>query len=76
MMQEGSTTTAHQVLIDPPSPKMYHKNTSLTFDQLRVRLHELFSQDAVNVEEVQNLMNSYRSDPREWKTYAKFDRFK
>jgi len=74
-MQEGNTTTAHQVLIEPTLPKMYQKN-SLTFDQLKAGLYELFSQDSVNVEEVHELMNSYRSDPREWKKYAKFDRFK
>ncbi|XP_059481214.1 cysteine dioxygenase type 1 [Neocloeon triangulifer] len=49
---------------------------SVTFEQLQEGLRELFSQDSVNVEQVRELMLAYRSDPREWKKYAKFDRFK
>jgi len=30
----------------------------------------------VNVEEVEELMKAYKSDPKDWKKYAKFDRYK
>lgn len=55
--------------------KQYPKN-SLSFDRLIQELHDAFSQDSVNVDHVQNLMQAYRSDPKEWKKYAKFDRYR
>jgi Cysteine dioxygenase type I len=73
-MQQGDTTTS--ALIEPPPTARSHQKNSLTFDQLKDGLHELFSGDSVNVEELNELLAAYRSDPREWKKYAKFDRFK
>ncbi|XP_058878644.1 cysteine dioxygenase type 1-like isoform X3 [Acipenser ruthenus] len=46
-----------------------------TLNDLIKVLHQIFSSDTVNVEEVQNLMESYESKPQEWKAYAKFDKF-
>lgn len=40
------------------------------------RLREIFDSDRVNIEEVDNLLNCYKSDYRDWKQFAKFDRFR
>ncbi|XP_041041188.1 cysteine dioxygenase type 1-like [Carcharodon carcharias] len=44
-------------------------------DLIRV-LHQIFARDKINVDEVQNLLESYKSDPREWLKYAKFDQYR
>lgn len=44
-----------------------------TLDCLIERLNEVFAEDRVNVEYVKALMETYKSNPREWKKYAKFD---
>ncbi|CAH0716813.1 unnamed protein product, partial [Brenthis ino] len=45
-------------------------------ETLVVELHKVFSKNHVNVQEVQKLMAAYKSDPKHWKKYAKFDRFR
>ena len=50
---------------DVPAP------ASLT--ELIKELHRVFSEDKVNVEYVKQLMTSYKSNPKEWKKFAKFD---
>ncbi|XP_066567394.1 cysteine dioxygenase type 1 [Amia ocellicauda] len=47
-----------------------------TLDDLIKVLHQVFSSDCINVEEVQNIMESYESKPQEWMKYAKFDQFR
>jgi len=47
-----------------------------SLDDLIEQLHEVFSEDKINVEEVQDLMYSYKSNPEDWKKFAKFDRYK
>lgn len=39
-------------------------------------LHEVFQTDHVNIDLVQDLMTSYKSNPVEWKKFAKFDRYR
>ena len=39
-------------------------------------LHRVFSRDHVNVQDVQKLMAGYKSDPKDWSKFAKFDRFR
>ncbi|XP_026332013.1 cysteine dioxygenase [Hyposmocoma kahamanoa] len=39
-------------------------------------LHRVFSHDHVNIQDVQKLMAGYKSDPKDWRKYAKFDRFR
>ncbi|XP_030764765.1 cysteine dioxygenase type 1 isoform X2 [Sitophilus oryzae] len=39
-------------------------------------LSKVFESEKVNVELVHYIMRSYKSNPAEWKKYAKFDRFK
>lgn len=38
-------------------------------------LHREFESNYVNIEMVNHLMLSYKSNPREWRKYAKFDRY-
>lgn len=45
-------------------------------DELIAELHEVFSSDRVNIEYVNHLLLSYKSNPVDWKKFAKFDRFK
>lgn len=47
-----------------------------TLDDLIKTLHNIFENDCINVEEVQNIMESYESKPQEWKKYAKFDQYR
>ncbi|XP_012350360.1 cysteine dioxygenase type 1 [Apis florea] len=56
--------------------KNARQRVSLTLRELIDALHEAFKTDHVNIDEVQNLMASYRSNPLEWKKYAKFDRYR
>lgn len=39
-------------------------------------LHEVFKEDRVNVDYVKYLMYSYKSNPAEWRKFAKFDRYR
>lgn len=39
-------------------------------------LHVVFESDSVNVEYVHYLMKAYKSNPQDWKKYAKFDRYR
>lgn len=47
-----------------------------TLPDLIRELHRVFDQDHVNIEYINHLMLSYKSNPSEWKKFAKFDRFK
>ncbi|GAB1599503.1 cysteine dioxygenase type 1-like [Argonauta hians] len=44
-----------------------------TLDDLCRELQHVFDSDSVNIEEVKTLMESYKSNPKEWKKFAKFD---
>lgn len=50
--------------------------SGLTWDSLIEQLLEIFEDDDVNIEEVESLLASYKSDPKDWKKFAKFDKFK
>ncbi|XP_045612311.1 cysteine dioxygenase type 1 [Procambarus clarkii] len=47
-----------------------------TLDDLVQELYQVFEDDHVNVEVVQDLLASYKSNPIEWKKFAKFDRYR
>lgn len=47
-----------------------------TLRELIDALHEAFETDHVNIDHVQDLMMSYKSNPVEWKKFAKFDRYR
>lgn len=51
-------------------------NSKFRLTDLISELHRVFAEDRVNVEYVQYLMESYRSDPAEWLKYAKFNKFR
>ena len=42
-------------------------------DELIKELHKVFANDRVNVELVKALMSSYKSNPKDWRRFAKFD---
>lgn len=54
------------------------KNTKTVSNlpELIAELHSVFSSSSVNIEYVNHLMLSYKSNPSEWKKYAKFDRYR
>ncbi|XP_013788282.1 cysteine dioxygenase type 1-like [Limulus polyphemus] len=54
-----------------PSPKIPQ---IMTLDELIQELHRIFESNSVNVEYVRDVMVAYKSNPKEWKQYAKFDR--
>jgi len=39
-------------------------------------LHQIFESDNINVEEVQNIMEAYESNPQDWMKHAKFDQYR
>ncbi|XP_068622128.1 cysteine dioxygenase type 1 [Battus philenor] len=45
-------------------------------ESLILELHRVFSRDHVNIQDVQKLMTAYESQPKDWRRYAKFDRFR
>ncbi|XP_033153803.1 cysteine dioxygenase type 1 isoform X1 [Drosophila mauritiana] len=46
-----------------------------SLSDLVAALHREFESNYVNIEMVNHLMLSYKSNPREWRKYAKFDRY-
>ncbi|XP_058832539.1 cysteine dioxygenase type 1 [Topomyia yanbarensis] len=50
--------------------------TCETLSHLISELHKAFAADHVNIEYVNHLMLSYKSNPTEWRRFAKFDRFR
>uniref|UniRef100_A0A1B6CZS5 Cysteine dioxygenase n=1 Tax=Clastoptera arizonana TaxID=38151 RepID=A0A1B6CZS5_9HEMI len=48
--------------------------TSLS--DLITELHRVFESDHVNVDYVYNLMTNYKSNPADWRKFAKFDRYR
>lgn len=45
-------------------------------DDLIKELEVIFSSDKVNIDLVHYVMKSYKSNPADWKKFAKFDRFR
>lgn len=39
-------------------------------------LHRIFDSDRVDVDEVQQIMESYESNPQDWEKFAKFDQYR
>nr|CAD7606879.1 unnamed protein product [Timema genevievae] len=50
--------------------------TVATLDELVKELNQAFQKDLVNVDYVRGLLESYKSNPTEWKKFAKFDRYR
>uniref|UniRef100_A0A8D8QIK7 cysteine dioxygenase n=2 Tax=Cacopsylla melanoneura TaxID=428564 RepID=A0A8D8QIK7_9HEMI len=51
-------------------------NPISNLNDLIEELHRVFNEDHVNVDYVEMVMMAYKSNPQEWKKYAKFDKFK
>ncbi|XP_028314494.1 cysteine dioxygenase type 1 [Gouania willdenowi] len=47
-----------------------------TMDELIQGLYRIYSSKDIDVKEVQDLMESYDSNPQDWKQYAKFDPYR
>ena len=44
------------------------------FDDLVSQLGQIFADDNIDVDYVQEVMSTYKSNPRDWKKFAHFDR--
>ena len=49
---------------------------SLSWDELREKVRDIFSSDTVDVDQVKRVMGAYRSDRNDWKKYAYFDTYR
>jgi len=47
-----------------------------SLEDLQTHLHHVFDSEHVNIEMVESLMSSYKSNSNEWKKYAKFDQYR
>ncbi|XP_014489512.1 PREDICTED: cysteine dioxygenase type 1 [Dinoponera quadriceps] len=67
-------------LLDIPyvgkSPVLHENREVSTLRELIDALHEAFETDHVNIDYVQDLMRSYKSNPVDWKKFGKFDRYR
>ena len=68
---EGDFVQEMEYEEDYTDPKTIVPPESL--QELISRLHKVFAKDDINIDYVKTLMESYRSNPREWKKFAKFD---
>lgn len=48
----------------------------LSLNDVISKLHEIFESDNVNVDDVKDVLGAYKSKPRDWAQYAKFDSHK
>ena len=48
----------------------------MNFDELIEKLHVLFADNEVNIDEVKRVMGSYKSNFEDWKKYAHFSQHK
>ena len=44
----------------------------MKFEELITQLHDLFADDEVNIDLVKHVMESYKSNPEDWRKYAHF----
>lgn len=70
-MSDDVSDECDHVIDDFTDPKKIVPPANLK--ELIHRLHVIFEQDRINVDYVKALMESYKSNPREWKKFAKFD---
>lgn len=50
--------------------------TITSLEDLQAHLHDVFQSENVNIELVETLMSSYKSNPQDWRKFAKFDRYR
>lgn len=67
-----SNTLGHE---QSQSSSLVHEKVNNLEDLIK-QLHFAFATDSVDIVHVQALMEAYRSNPQDWKKYAKFDRYR
>lgn len=76
---EVCSNKCESLLCEYPCDKIVNEspiNKGLTLKDVIRHLNESFKTDHVNIDRVQDIMSAYRSNPQEWKRYAKFDRYR
>lgn len=53
-----------------------NKKICANLNELIAELHVAFSSNYVNIEYVNHLLLSYKSNPSDWKKFSKFDRYR
>ena len=77
-MAENNLNGNNQSNCDQTSGKMSSNAPKKVADlsELIQECRKIFSNNEVDIEQVQNLLYSYQSNPKDWKQFAHFDRFK
>ncbi|XP_012234926.1 cysteine dioxygenase type 1 [Linepithema humile] len=73
--QLSNVTRAKLSCLTENGEKLREEKVS-TLQELIDALHEAFKTDRVDIDHVQDLMMNYKSNPQEWKKFAKFDRYR
>jgi len=63
-------------LTDNNNVKKHQEIEGISWNDLIAKLLEIFESDEVNIEEVEELLQNYKSNPGDWRKYAKFDKYK
>ena len=59
--------------------KVFQKMSKIqidSLDDLIKKIREIFEDDVVNIDKVIQILKAYKSDPKDWRKYAFFDRFR
>lgn len=78
-VEHKNSALERQQFIKTALPLLKNKNKPVSCGSLQdlvQQLHDIFSEDRVNIEYVNDLLESYKNNPLEWKKYAKFDRYR
>lgn len=78
-MEVFSNNKCQSLMNDYPCDKDMNETPitkGLNLKELIHHLYDAFKTDNVNIDRVQDIMLAYRSNPQEWKKYAKFDRYR
>ena len=75
VIQYNSDKTLNQTGTNINDIKLDFNNIPVPKDlkELLSMLNDIFTRDTVNVEYVKELMSKYKSNPKDWRQYAKYD---
>ena len=82
MQVERNTSCMYRDRTVSENERIINHQSKLDFDNVPVPkdlkelcslLHKVFDNDLVNVEYVKKLMLNYKSNPKDWRQYAKYD---